>query len=68
MNTYLVTGTYYTTHYMADASVKHTFQHLVLAGSEVEAEEKIGAHYESKTEEYSVYYRLGCVNVNETIS
>lgn len=45
-------------HFYMSKRIKNGRIHIVEAGTETEAIEKIMKHYESKNEEYSVYYNV----------
>jgi hypothetical protein len=66
MEIWLVKGTVCKTEYMGD---EHRFDdvRLVKAWTSNQAREKFEQFWESKTDEYSVYYRVGKCEVKETI-
>jgi hypothetical protein len=55
------------TYYLHDDTVEHTVTRIVEAESEDEACKKIEKHYDDKTDEYSVYYRVSIEDISELI-
>jgi hypothetical protein len=63
---FLVTGTLRTKEYEGRETERKVTS-LVIAEDEKEAEEKFRFYFESKTQEYAVYYRVNGIEVHETI-
>jgi len=64
---YLVTGTVYKRSYMDEESGSALQQRIVDAFSEEEAREKFTSHFESKSSDYEVSYRVRNITAFETI-
>ena len=64
---FLVTGTVVYTEYYESGSKETIEIRIVEADSENEAEEKFSDHFESKSSEYSHYYRTRYVKAHSVI-
>jgi len=64
---FLVEGEISITQYMGDTK-KEKVLRIVRADNADQAEEKFRKHFEDMTDEYSVYYSVGNMEVNEEIS
>ena len=64
---FIATVVVYKEYYMQYDTIKTTETRLVEAESEKEACEKIEKHYDDKTDEYSVYYRVSIEDISEII-
>ncbi len=64
---HLASVKYQVSHYMCDGHDERTAIHLVEASSIDEAYDKVRKHYESMTSEYSVYYRIVELDIEENI-
>lgn len=66
-NVYQVSGTVSKSEYMVDGEVRFPDSKLVKAATIAEAEQKFTQFWEDQTSEYSVYYHVVNVQVQETL-
>lgn len=65
---YLVTGVVTRSRYMSSQGVEKDVIRIVEADSSEMAANKFVAHFDDKTEEYTVYYHTSVTEVSEVIS
>ena len=64
---YLVSGRVTITQYMCDTGKPVEHQRIVMATDPYQAAKKFERYWESRTDEYSIYYSVGGVQVFDTI-
>jgi hypothetical protein len=64
---YIAKGSIKVTYYMQDGELTRDDLRIVLANNLEEAKLKYYKYWESQTSEYSVYYRVGMLKIEETL-
>lgn len=64
---YVAKGSIKVRHYMQDDELTREDIRIVMAASVDDAREKYREYWNSQTDEYSVYYRVGHVTIEETL-